>query len=314
MKIGSNEYNRPIQVAIIGYGTIGKLHSRILNKLGAKICAVSSSTIESTERASTEVFNLYGNKPYTSIDAGDIIRKCNPDCIFICTPPDRHFKDIIIALEYKIPIFCEKPLIWNNNYNREGIFRDLNYIKNMKSRKLFCNFANNNLLKSLIKKAEIKEEIKFLKFVFNTHGKHKNRSIAVDLMPHGIAMLICLAGALGKVKYYSETCEEIKFRCKFQFDNIETHFEFGQSINFDKKFQIELNNRRFDRKDKQEDGLYKVWFDEHNKTSKYTMSNPFEDEINNFLKFVRNKSPKKVDTFMNAFYNTKILADLLIRP
>lgn len=80
---------KPIEVAIIGYGSIGRVHGNILNQLGAKIVGVTCSTFETVDTASKDIYHSFGNKPLTSTDSDYLIKKCKPDCVFICTPPDR---------------------------------------------------------------------------------------------------------------------------------------------------------------------------------------------------------------------------------
>tara|TARA_B100000886_G_scaffold334332_2_gene289711 strand:+ start:1850 stop:2794 length:945 start_codon:yes stop_codon:yes gene_type:complete len=310
-KVGLFENNKPIKVAIIGYGNIAKVHCKILNKFGAKINAVSCSTFESGINASEDIYKLFGYKPNVSIDIDEIITKYRPDCVFICTPPERHFNDIIDTLKHKVPIFCEKPLIWSKNSKKLKIENDLNTIKLFKDRKIFCNHANNNLLESLIKKALIKDEIKKFKFLFHTNGIFQNRDIGVDLLPHGIAMITSLLGDRYKIQNYFEKIEKNKFVCNFKFNNVEVSFDFAQSDSLKKKFQIQLNNRNFIRKDCEKKGAYKVWFIENENNHTYSMDNPFEIEVSKFLKFIKKDTIQR-DNFINAFHNTKILCDILL--
>lgn len=303
---------KSIEVAIIGYGSIGRVHGKILNKFGAKITGISCSTIESLEKASKEIYHQYGYTPYTSLDSEDIIKKCNPNCVFICTPPEQHLEDLFKISSYSIPIFCEKPLIWNKKFNKNDVDKHLMRIKSIQNRKLFCNFANNNLLQSLIEKTKIDESIYYFKFLFYTHGKYQGKDIAVDLLPHGIAMLIHLVGFSNKIQNYIEKSERFKFDCSFKLNDTEVEFEFAQSDVFEKKFQIQLNNRIFDRKSNNEQGFYRVWFDECKTNNSYPMENPFEIEISKFLRFVKKRSSKDNDTFIDAYHNTKMLSDLLL--
>ena len=123
--------NKPIKVCIIGYGNIGKVHCKILNKLGANINSVICSTFASSIKASENIHKLYGYKPKAFINFEEMISTNKPDCIFICTPPERHFIYIINSLQNRIPIFCEKPLIWSQRSKKEKIANDLNIIKNL---------------------------------------------------------------------------------------------------------------------------------------------------------------------------------------
>ena len=310
-KDGIFEDNKPIKVGIIGYGNIGKVHCKILNKFGANINSVICSSFESGIKASKNIHKLYGYKPKTFINIKNMINTNKPDCIFICTPPERHFNDIINSLQHRIPIFCEKPLIWSQKCKKEKIIGDLNTIKQLKKSNIFCNYANNNLLESLIKKARITKNINYFKFLFHTNGIYRNRNIGVDLLPHGIAMLTHLIGNKYKIKNYIEKFEKNKFRCSFKFKDIEVFFDFAQSNFLKKKFQIQLNKRRFTRNDNNEkNGIYKVWFNENGKT--YLMDNPFETEVVKFLRVIKNENTTK-DNFIEAFNNTKILSDILLK-
>lgn len=310
-KDGLFEDNKPIKVGIIGYGNIGKIHCKILNKFGANINSIICSTFESGIKASENIYKLYGYKPKTFMNIKEMININKPDCIFICTPPERHFNDIINSLKYRIPIFCEKPLIWSQKSKKEKIVSDLEIIKHLKRSNIFCNFANNNLLKSLIKKAQIKKDIKCFKFLFHTNGIYRNKDIGVDLLPHGIAMLTHLIGNKYKIENYIEKFEKNKFICSFKFKDIEVFFDFAQSNFLEKKFQIQLNKRRFIRNDNNErNGFYKVWFNENGRT--YPMYNPFEIEVVKFLRFIK-KGTNTRDNFTDAFHNTKILCDILLK-
>ena len=303
--------NKPIKVCIIGYGNIGKVHCKILNKLGANINSVICSTFASSIKASENIHKLYGYKPKAFINFEEMISTNKPDCIFICTPPERHFIYIINSLQNRIPIFCEKPLIWSQRSKKEKIDSDLNIIKNLKRSKIFCNYANNNLLESLMKKAQIKKDINCFKFLFHTNGIYRNRDIGVDLLPHGIAMITHLIGNKYKIKNYIEKFEKNIFKCSFKFKDTEVFFDFAQSSFLEKKFQIQLNKRKFIRNDNNEkDGIYKVWFNENSKT--YLMDNPFEIEVVKFLTFIKKKTTTR-DNFTEAFQNTKILCDILLK-
>ena len=310
-KAGVFKNNKPINVAIIGYGKIGKVHCKILNKFGAKINAVSCSTTNSVINASENIYKLYGNKPYASTDIDEIMMNSRPDCVFICTPPERHFYDIKSSLKYRVPIFCEKPLIWSRKGQKKEILNDLQTLKNTSERKIFCNHANNHLVESLIEKAQIKDKIKKFKFLFYTNGNNENREIGVDLLPHGIAMLTYLMGNEYDIKNYTEKFDKNKFECKFKFNDIDIFFDFAQSNFLEKKFQIQINNRIFIRNDKEDQGIYKVWFKENENNQTYLMDNPFEKEISNFLTFIKNETIP-IDNFNNAFHNTKILCDILL--
>ena len=165
-KDGIFEDNKPIKVGIIGYGNIGKVHCKILNKFGANINSVICSSFESGIKASKNIHKLYGYKPKTFINIKNMINTNKPDCIFICTPPERHFNDIINSLQHRIPIFCEKPLIWSQKCKKEKIIGDLNTIKQLKNRIFFVIMQIIIYLNLLLRKLELQKILITLNFYF----------------------------------------------------------------------------------------------------------------------------------------------------
>ncbi len=86
-----------MNVTVIGYGSIGRRHSRILNKLGCKMSIVSHQRVDS--------YPVY----FTIKDA---IQTENPDYIVIATPTNEHYKVLqeIRTAGYTGRILIEKPI------------------------------------------------------------------------------------------------------------------------------------------------------------------------------------------------------------
>ncbi len=89
-----------LKVAVVGYGTIGKVHTRIADKYG-ELCAVCDVDEGRLAAFSPEI-------RYT--DYSDMLEKARPDVVHICTPHYLHADMVIEALKKGINVLCEKPL------------------------------------------------------------------------------------------------------------------------------------------------------------------------------------------------------------
>ncbi|MBQ3505266.1 MAG: Gfo/Idh/MocA family oxidoreductase [Clostridia bacterium] len=89
------------KTAVIGLGTIGKVHIAVLKDLNAEIAAVCDCDIKKLE-------NFAQYKCYT--DYVKMLDETQPNAVHICTPHYLHTEMIIAALERDIHVLCEKPL------------------------------------------------------------------------------------------------------------------------------------------------------------------------------------------------------------
>lgn len=93
-----------LSVLIVGCGSIGKRHARVLTRLGItdlRACDPISAQRE-TMRAQTPSVKLYDSFNAALNDA--------PDAVWICTPPELHVPMAMQAIRAGAHVFCEKPL------------------------------------------------------------------------------------------------------------------------------------------------------------------------------------------------------------
>ena len=93
-----------ICVLIVGCGSIGRRHARILHSLGIEdlwVCDPASDQRKmlAAETAVAREFDSFAK----SLAAG-------PDAVFLCTPPALHIPMSVQALDCGAHVFCEKPL------------------------------------------------------------------------------------------------------------------------------------------------------------------------------------------------------------
>lgn len=93
-----------LAVLIVGCGSIGKRHARVLTRLGItdlRACDPIPAQRE-TMRAQTPSVRLY--------DSFDAALNDTPDAVWICTPPELHVPMAMQAIRAGAHVFCEKPL------------------------------------------------------------------------------------------------------------------------------------------------------------------------------------------------------------
>lgn len=92
------------RVLIIGYGSIGRRHSQVLQSLNCHIAFVRSN--KGKLATSTDTFNY---QTYYSLPEG--IESFKPHYIVDCSPSSFHLSNFLVAHRYSIPILSEKPFL-----------------------------------------------------------------------------------------------------------------------------------------------------------------------------------------------------------
>lgn len=93
-----------LSVLIVGCGSIGKRHARVLNEIGVRDLRACDPAADQREALRAQVSNV---KLYDSLEAG---LRDKPTCVFICTPPWLHVPQAIQAIRAGTHVFSEKPL------------------------------------------------------------------------------------------------------------------------------------------------------------------------------------------------------------
>lgn len=92
------------KVLIIGCGSIGKRHARILRQLGVNRLVLCDTDEEQLDAAARQIPDA---ETFRSFDQA---LKQRMDAVFICTPPGYHLNQAIQALQHGCDVFLEKPL------------------------------------------------------------------------------------------------------------------------------------------------------------------------------------------------------------
>ena len=99
-----NDAGFDARILVIGCGSIGRRHARILKEIGASNLAVCDPVQSALEGLQDD---LDIGEGYT--DLKEALRH-NFDAVFVCTPPALHIPQATLAIESGCDVFTEKPL------------------------------------------------------------------------------------------------------------------------------------------------------------------------------------------------------------
>ena len=108
----------PIKYGLIGAGMMGQEHIRNLNLIeDCEVVALADPNEEMQSAAS----NLTENSAITFTNHQDLLNAKICDAIIIAAPNDTHHHILLDAIDYNLPILCEKPLCTTSQHCREVI-------------------------------------------------------------------------------------------------------------------------------------------------------------------------------------------------
>lgn len=92
------------RIVVVGLGSIGRRHARLLSQRGDVVCEVCEPSAASLERARPEIGSLTSHADYAAVLAS------RPDAVLIATPHHLHADQSVAALEAGVHVLCEKPM------------------------------------------------------------------------------------------------------------------------------------------------------------------------------------------------------------
>ncbi len=99
---------KPVGIAIIGYGAIGKVHAKVVKELESENLAKLIWIVDTIHDVAEEAGKTFGTKYSTSII--DPLKDPEVDIVSICTPSYLHSTQAIQAFEYGKDVIVEKPM------------------------------------------------------------------------------------------------------------------------------------------------------------------------------------------------------------
>ena len=298
-----------LNIAILGANGIGRVHARIFHSLGIDIKVITCSSDKSASQAAKFLLDSYGIRTKAFSNINEAISE-PIDAVSICTPSHLHYENILAAFDKKLPVFCEKPLFWEPICDYDKGIRKLNKLKNHSNRNLFLNTSNSLLIKYIMSELFYENNISYFLFKFYTKGNNINFDIAVDLLPHGMAIIQSVFGEheLSKFLYDSD---KNRFRCKFQYNGCDVEFDFKEYPECEKLFVLQINDRIFKRVQSGTGKEYKVYINDEQNNRVVRVPDPFEVYISEFIRSCNSQSSKINDDFNSAYFNQKTILKCL---
>ena len=96
--------------AIMGAGNIaGKFCDAVSRVEGCEVAAVASKSMERAKE-----FSRRNHIPKAYDHYETMLKKEQPDCVYIATTPDSHYRLAKLCMQYKTPVLCEKAMFMNS--------------------------------------------------------------------------------------------------------------------------------------------------------------------------------------------------------
>ena len=271
-----------MRIAVLGAGAIGKVHLRLLNKLGIEEPHFLTRTVQSGEATSQYLYKTFGIRAHYHT-AFDAMMSNGFDGAIICLPAELHYEYLIRLLSHDVPIFCEKPLFWNNEDSREDVMLKLAEISKCKNPSLLINTCNSNFINEVQRHEPIVEPVTNFKFNFFTNGPNRYNDIAIDLLPHALSLLIELLGDLEVKDIAIKSVEFSRFFCSFKYGNTHIEFDLREAPEISKELSFSINGRQYRRAQETVNSIYRVSLVNTETGAKYYMRDPFEVYLKRFL-------------------------------
>lgn len=282
-----------INYALIGASGIGSVHARILKKNKIFISSILGSSEKSSLSTTNNLNQIHkmDAKPFYNID--DLLESSSVNTASLCVPNEMHFFYLKKLLNHKINILCEKPLFWNSKLSKKDFLKGLEFLREHKNRSLFVNTSS----KFYISQIKRYKSIKTFEFNFHTNGTNTYSNIGVDLMPHGLAMLLELVGR-GEISLFEKKVTKTEFSASFFYNDVKVKFFFSNKKNQKKIFSFKINEDFYERILSIDSSKCLNFFLKSNIHEKrIVIKDPFEIMIEEFLSYCKNQNDNRKDTF-----------------
>jgi hypothetical protein len=299
------------KVAILGARGIGQVHARLFQKSGADVCAILGSSMQSAQQVATLLHQSLGlsPKPFDSLET--LIEETQPNALSICTPAECHFKQILMAFDRGLPVFCEKPMFWGGKLNPETLESQISLLSNHQNRCLSLNTCNAYFMENVIKKTGRPSTINSFSFKFHTQGPHRGKAIAEDLLPHGFSLLIVLLGD-GEITNLSKKAEPNSYQCQFSYKGCKVSFEFREEREGPKHLAFSINDREFTRGQEGKGETYRVYLKDGLTGKKIETEDPFQVYISRFLSGLKSGNRSAMNKFTEGVANLRMMSQVCL--
>ena len=270
---------------VIGYGSIGKRHTKNLIELGCNIRTVDIDEID-------------------NIDL--ILQKNNFDFGFVCSPTNLHLEHILKLVENEIPFFCETPLYAKKDLDIINKIRILIKEKNLINM-IGCNLRFHPTIMFNRPNSNIKEIEVFFGYdlkKWHNDGKHLELYSANKSMGGGVLLDVIhefdyLYHWFGNIKNIEVVVDKTSDVTVDTEDTADANIEFLNGTKA--KVHVDYLQDNYTRYFKFDENKYDVKPDD----------NSYKEEVKYFLKNIDNNK-KCMNSFEEAIYLIDKITDGII--
>lgn len=294
------------KVAIVGPGRskqgTGPFIARSFKQLGCDVQAVVSSSLESANKAVTDLKNEYAINCYAYENLETLLQNHSIDIVAISSPIDSHQQHLSSAIQAGCHVFCEKPLWWSSS---EIITEsDVQTITNKTTELVHLCSRNNVLLQlntqwpyTLPTYYKLYPQLKDLQtiesFSMWLAPQSQGSTMIIDAVPHLLSMLYSLVGN-GKINNiesnYHATGDNQDLRIEFDYlhalGDTRVSISLISSNITPKPAAYAINDLRVDRHVELPDYLISL----HAVENQLAVEDPLVCSIKNFISTIHSKA------------------------
>ena len=182
---------KKFSIALMGFGRIGSLHSRVLSKM---VQVDKIIVIEIDELKRIEAKNLSQKIVVYSSISECMVNENGIDYLTICTPSTTHYENLRLALDFGLSTLVEKPFVTNLNDGHQ-------LIEDCKNGKLLIGVGHVERYNSSVIKAKELIEIGTIGDIFEIHTRRwggmpqaPDTGVILDLASHDVDLCRFLLG------------------------------------------------------------------------------------------------------------------------
>jgi predicted dehydrogenase len=101
--------HQPLRIAIVGTGSIARIHAAALTALAGDGQPVELAAAADLDEGRLAEFRGEHRIPAAYGDVGELLREVSPDLVHLCTPPSLHHAQALACLRAGVSVLVEKP-------------------------------------------------------------------------------------------------------------------------------------------------------------------------------------------------------------
>jgi len=269
-----------IRILLVGPRGIGAVHARILRELGAELCGLVATGLESARTSARALRSQLGVEVPAFAELEEALDRARPEGVVIASPAGCHRTHLLATLARELPVLCEKPLHWPEHDVGSELAHFREELATFRGARLLLNTTSVHLIEAVL--GELEDPGGDLDFEFHTLGRATGEAIAVDLLPHAFALL-------GRLQPLDERFDELavdfarhRFAAGFHQAGRRVRLDLCADPSGAKHLAFAVGGQRFVRRQEGSGASYRVFLEEPT-GRRIELEDPFVTRMRHFL-------------------------------